>query len=73
MINKKLLEEILKIQKKKKKDIITSLNISYDCLKHKLDGKYEFKLSEVQKICQILEINSLGLKDEIFFMHNVNK
>lgn len=47
--------------------ICSVLDISYGSLKKKLDGIVEFKLSEVDLLCEILHIKSLREKNDIFF------
>lgn len=38
----------------------------------KLDGKNEFRTSEVAKLCELLGITSLREKERIFFAQNVD-
>ncbi len=44
--------------------IAEKLGISYQSLCYKINNKIEFKASEIQKLCEILEIKN---KDEYFF------
>ena len=47
------------------------LGLSRNGFALKVDGKNEFKASEVTKLCEILGITSLREKERIFFAQNV--
>lgn len=45
-------------------DVADKLGISYQSFNYKLNGKTEFKASEIKKLCSILKITD---KDAYFF------
>lgn len=51
--------------------IAESLGISYAWLNKKVNGQVSFKAYEIQILCDLLGINTLKEKDEIFFAKNV--
>lgn len=67
MTNTKMLREIIKNRGIKLKYIAECLEISTYGLQLKIENKKEFKASEINKICTILNITSLKEKEEIFF------
>lgn len=73
MTNTVLLEQIIKEKGIKKAKIVEVLDISYSWMKKKINNKVDFKAVEIQKLCELLEINDLELKDRIFFAEDVGK
>lgn len=73
MTNTKLLN--LKIKEKGLKIgfIIKKLNTSYGWFNKKLNNEKEFTATEMQTLCEILDITDLEEKDRIFFAKNVEK
>lgn len=67
MTNSKLLREMIEKKGFKLKYVAEKLGLSPYGLQLKIDNKQEFKTSEVAVLCEILEINSLKKKEEIFF------
>lgn len=47
--------------------IAKELNLSRQGLYNKINNRYEFKTSEVEKICKLLGISSLKEKERIFY------
>jgi transcriptional regulator with XRE-family HTH domain len=52
--------------------VASKLGITRAALSLKLNNKSEFKTSEVAVLCELLGINSLEKKEEIFFMKKVD-
>lgn len=69
MTNSKLLRELIESKGLKLKYVAEKLGLSPYGFQLKLDNKKEFKTGEVAILCEILEINSLKKKEEIFFAH----
>lgn len=69
MTNSKLLRELIESKGLKLKYVAEKLGLSPYGFQLKLDNKREFKTGEVAMLCEILEINSLKKKEEIFFAH----
>ena len=67
MTNSKLLREIIDEKGYKLKYIAEKLGLSPYGLQLKIDNKQEFKTSEVLALCELLQIESLKEKEEIFF------
>lgn len=61
------LREIISNKGLKLKFIAKELGLSQYGLQLKLDNKNEFKTSEVQQLCDLLDITSLKDKEQIFF------
>ena len=49
------------------------MNLSRQGLYHKINDRHEFTTSEVQKLCELLGIDSLEERSEIFFATEVDK
>lgn len=71
MTNTKLIEDIIDKSGYKYRFIATKLGITYQALRNKLDNKSEFVSSEIEKLCNLLEISDLKLKNDIFFANLV--
>ena len=67
------LREIIAASGLKYKSIADSLGITPYALQNKIENVTEFKSSEVKKMCELLGIKSLKLKEEIFFTTKVDK
>ncbi len=52
--------------------IAEKMGITVFSLSKKIHNKSEFKTSEVSKLCELLKIDSLEMRDEIFFAVNVD-
>lgn len=49
-----------------------AVNISRPCLRSKINGSSDFKVSEIERICSVLEISMLDVGD-FFFSVDVPK
>lgn len=67
MTNTKTLKELIVQSGLKCIYIAEQLGISRYSLQKKIENKSEFKVSEVNALCNLLKINSLEQKEEIFF------
>lgn len=67
MTNSEKLREKIKSRGLKLKYIAECLRISPYTLQLKIDNEREFKTSEVDALCDVLEMSSLREKEEIFF------
>lgn len=67
MTNTKLLEKIIEQSGLKKNFIARKIGLSPYGLAKKINNETEFKTSEVNKLCKILNISDLAEKDRIFF------
>lgn len=70
MVNSIALKEAIDISGIKQKVLANKIGITQNSLSRKLNNKSEFKLSEVEKLCALLDIESEA-KDCIFFAQNV--
>lgn len=68
MINSAKLREIIKKKGLKYGFLAEELGITSYSLKKKIDNETDFKMSEVQELCNILKVNSKMLKE--IFLHN---
>lgn len=74
MTNTDKLRKLIKKKGLKYGYIAEKLGISAYALQKKIDNITEFKTSEVQTMCEILGISDdLGLKEELFFVIQVDK
>lgn len=67
MTNTVALKELIRKKGLKMKYIAEYLGLSAYGFQLKVENKQEFKTSEVSALCELLEINSLIEKEEIFF------
>ena len=67
MTNTKALEEKIEQSGLKKNFIAKTIGLSPYGLAKKINNETEFKTSEIEKLCKILNIASLTEKDRIFF------
>lgn len=70
MINSKKLVEKIDESGVKRKFIAEKLGLSAYGLSKKINNENEFKVSEVEKICNILDLSSAE-REDIFFAKNV--
>lgn len=52
--------------------IADKLNISRSSLWLKINGKTQFNQYEINKLCELLNIKTLSVKESIFFAKDVN-
>ena len=67
MTNTALLEEKIKTAGKKKKHLADKIGLSYAGFRNCVINKAEFKASQIEILCDELNITSLKEKQEIFF------
>lgn len=67
MTNTKLLIQFINNSGLKKGKIAEMLGISLFTLKRKIENETEFKQSEIQKLCKLLNINTAAEKESVFF------
>ena len=67
MTNTKLLIQFINNSGLKKGKIAETLGISLFTLKRKIKNETEFKQSEIQKLCELLNINTAAEKESVFF------
>ncbi|MBS4961563.1 MAG: hypothetical protein KHZ62_12265 [Clostridiales bacterium] len=67
MTNTVALKELIRKRGLKMKYVAEYLGLSAYGFQLKVENKQEFKTSEVAALCELLEINSLTEKEEIFF------
>lgn len=67
MTNSKALRSLIEKRGFKLKYIANFLGLSQYGFQLKLDNKNEFKTSEITAICELLHIESLEEKEQIFF------
>lgn len=67
MTNTELLEEKIKKSGKKKAHLAAKCGMTPTTFGLYLQGKYEFRTSHVNSLCEELNINDLHEKDAIFF------
>ena len=66
MFNQKLLKAKIIAQGLTRAEMAKKIGISLTTLNYKLNGRQEFKLSEVKKICTILNLNKTE-REKILF------
>ena len=67
MTDSEALRKLIESTGLKMKFVADYLGLSAYGLQLKVDNRQEFKTSEVAALCELLEINSLMTKEEIFF------
>lgn len=67
LTDSKLLRELISIKGLKLKYVAEYLGLSSYGLALKIDNVQEFKTSEVAALCDLLKIESLEMKEKIFF------
>lgn len=73
MTNTNLLEKRIEDSGLKYKFIAEKLGINYYTLRKKMNNVTEFTASEIDALCEILNINSLKERQKIFFAKSVDK
>lgn len=68
MVSKNKLNALIVEKGKRKKEVAENLGISVYSLRQKINGTREFKLSEISKLCDYLEISD---PRKIFFARDV--
>lgn len=63
----KLLNQLFDESGIKRGKIAESIGITREALWLKLNNKNEFKASEINALCDLLNINSLRVKERVFF------
>ena len=72
MTNTKVLRDLIESKGLKLKFIAEQLGLSAYGFQLKLDNQREFKASEIAKLCELLDIRSMKLKEKIFFVKEVD-
>lgn len=72
MTNTKVLRDLIESKGVKLKFIAEQLGLSAYGFQLKLNNHREFKASEIAKLCELLDIKSMKLKEEIFFANKVD-
>lgn len=67
MTNTALLESIIADRGLKKNYIAKMLGVTPETLIRKIKNASDFKASEIDKMCQILAIDDLKIRDAVFF------
>ena len=67
------LKSILLLNGYRQKDLADYLHISYQAINLKINNKRQFKLDEIAKICEFLNILDVQEKFSIFFAVKVDK
>ena len=67
MTNTTLLKELIEESGLKLKYVADYLGLSAYGFSKKVNNKQEFKVSEVEALCELLNIKNLELKEKIFF------
>lgn len=73
MTNTKLLNEKIKASGLKKSYIAKAIGRTQSTLSRKIAGKHDFKVSEINVLCEILPIETPEEKEAIFFAPEVAK
>lgn len=68
MTNTTLLKELIAKKGLKLKYVADYLGLSAYGLSKKINNEQEFKVSEVNALCELLNIKDLELKEKIFFV-----
>ena len=72
MTNTNLFKKKMKDKGLKQMYIAEKIGITSYSLSLKINNKNDFKSKEIQKICELLSINTLEEKDKIFFGKQVD-
>ena len=73
MVDTEKLNELISQSGLKKGFIAKELNISFSTFWRKCTNEFPFTAPEVNKLCKLLDINSLKLQKEIFFTDDVSE
>ena len=66
MYQREKMEEAIKASGLRKRFIAEKINMGYDTMLAKISGRLEWKISEVQKLAELLGLEP-GQRDAIFF------
>ena len=66
MVNTKLINDTIQEKGLKLKFIASKIGISSTALRKKIDNAYEFRVSEAVKLCEVLGLDGIQLKNNIF-------
>lgn len=72
MTNSEILKRKIKDKGLKLKFLSEKMGIAYYSLALKISNKQEFKASEIQSLCELLDISDLKEREKIFFAKNVD-
>lgn len=72
MTNKKLLEMYIAKSGYKKEFIAKRIGLNYRTFKNRVDNVCEFKAGEIERLCNLLNINDLEERHRIFFASEVD-
>lgn len=72
MTNTALLQAEIEKSGLKLKKIADFLGLSYDGLRLKINNERKFNAEEIQKMCTILGIKDLRVKEDIFFAQSLD-
>ena len=73
MTNTEMLEKQISDSGIKKGKIAETLGISYVTLRRKMRNESPFDSDEILKLCKLLDIKGLKMRDEIFFTDDVEQ
>ena len=68
MVNTKLINETIEKKGIKLKFIAGKIGISSTALRKKINNAYEFRVSEAVKLCEVLELDGIQLRNDIFLI-----
>lgn len=71
MTNTELLNELIKQSGLKKSYIAEKIGVTPVGLSNLIAGKSEFKASQINKMCDLLGIDDLAIKEAVFFANSV--
>ena len=66
MVNTKLINETIEKKGIKLKFIAGKIGISSTALRKKINNADEFRVSEAVKLCEVLELDGIQLRNDIF-------
>jgi len=72
MTNSNELRRVIQESGMKLKFLAEELGLSRYGFQKKLDGKSEFKASEIERLCQLLRLEDLQIRQNIFFAKKVD-
>lgn len=68
MVNTTLINETIEKKGLKIKFIAGKLNISSTALRKKINNIHEFRVSEAVKLCEVLGLDGISLKNDVFLI-----
>ena len=68
MVNTKLINETIEKKGIKLKFIAGKIGISSTALRKKINNADEFRVSEAVKLCEVLELDGIQLRNDIFLI-----